>query len=98
MPVFMILIILSLSFYVYFKIKFFRVKAPMHRKWLSAKSSVALGLFVTFFAINSFIAQPSTLSTIIGIIFVLIGVGSAWAGYRAYKYYLPLVVEEANKK
>jgi hypothetical protein len=96
MPIFVIIIILSLAFYVYFKIKYLRVKEIMHRKWISAKSSVALGVFVVSFALNQMIAEPSTVALIIGAILFLVGVGSIWAGVKSYKYYLPRVIEEAE--
>jgi nitric oxide reductase large subunit len=97
MPVFVILIIFSITFYVYYKLKYFRSNRPMERRWISAKSSIALGAFVFFFAINQFFIHQSTISLIVGIVFVLVGGGSAWAGMRAYKHYLPLVVEEAKQ-
>ncbi|MBE4908260.1 YtpI family protein [Bacillus luteolus] len=97
MPIFVILIIFSLSFYIFYKAKYFRTKRPVEKRWVSAKSSIALGLFVLFFAINQFFLHTSTVSTVVGIVFLLVGGGSIWAGYRAYKYYLPLAIEEANQ-
>ena len=47
MPVFVIIIVFSLMFYLYYKIKFFRSRTET-KKWLSAKSSIALGTFVLF--------------------------------------------------
>ncbi|MGG3843714.1 YtpI family protein [Anoxybacillus kestanbolensis] len=97
MPIFVILIVFSLAFYLFYKIKYFRSKKPMERKWISAKSSIALGSFVFFFAINQFLIHRSTVSLIIGIVFVLFGAGSIWAGYRAHRYYFPLAVKEAEE-
>ncbi|ANB62170.1 YtpI family protein [Anoxybacteroides amylolyticum] len=97
MPVFVILIVFSLSFYVYYKIKYFRSRRPAERRWISAKASMALGSFVFFFGVNQFFLYSSTVTYLVGTIFLLIGGGSAWAGYRAYKYYLPLVIEEAEQ-
>ncbi|MCQ5364304.1 YtpI family protein [Anoxybacillus salavatliensis] len=97
MPIFVILIIFSLSFYLYYKIKYFRSKRPMERKWISAKSSIALGSFVFFFAINQFFIHRSTVSLIIGIVFLFVGAGSIWGGYRAHRYYFPLAVKEAEE-
>ncbi|MBM7660554.1 heme A synthase [Bacillus mesophilus] len=98
MPILIILIIISLSFYAYFRMKNFRVKEVMHKKWLSAKASIALGAFMVFFALNQMIVEPSTIAIIIGIIFLVVGGGSIWAGVRAYRYYLPRVIEEAQLK
>jgi uncharacterized membrane protein HdeD (DUF308 family) len=97
MPIFVILIIFSLSFYAYFKMKYFRSQRPAERRWISAKSSIALGSFVFFFGINQFFLHSSAIAYVIGAIFLLMGAGSAWAGYRAYQHYLPLVIEEAKQ-
>jgi hypothetical protein len=98
MPILIILIIISLSFYAYFKMKYFRVKEVMHKKWVSAKSSIALGAFIVFFALNQMIVEPSKIAIIIGIVFLVVGGGSIWAGVKAYRYYLPRVIEEAQLK
>jgi hypothetical protein len=97
MPTLVIFIIFSFSFYVYYKFKYFRSRRPLERRWLSAKSSIALGLFVFLFGLNQFFIHSSTVAYIVGTVFLLMGTGSAWAGYRAYKYYLPLVIEEAKQ-
>lgn len=96
MPILIILIIFSLAFYAYLKVKYFRVKEPMHRSWISAKSSISLGVFIVSFALNQMIAVKGTITLIIGIILLLVGGGSIWAGVKAYKYYYPRVVEEAK--
>jgi uncharacterized membrane-anchored protein len=97
MPFFVILILISLGFYVYYKIKFFRTNRPMERRWISAKSSISLGLFVSLFGINQFFIHQSTVSFIIGILFLAVGGGSVWAGYRLYRNILPHVIEEAER-
>ena len=97
MPIFVILIIISFSFYIFYKAKYFRTKRPVEKQWISAKSSMALGLFVSFFAVNQFFLRTSTVSTIVGIVFLLVGGGSVWAGYRAYKHLLPLAIQEAKQ-
>lgn len=97
MSIFVILIVISLSFYIFYKAKYYRTKRPVEKQWISAKSSIALGLFVSFFALNQFFLHNSTVSTIIGIIFLLVGGGSVWAGYRAYKHLLPLAIQEAKQ-
>lgn len=98
MPVLVVFIIFSLGFYLYYKTKYFRTRRPMEKQWISAKSSIALGLFVTLFAINAFFVHPSLVSTIVGIVLLLVGGGSVWAGYRAYKHFLPLVIQEAQQQ
>jgi len=97
MPITVALIVISLAFYVFYKAKYFQSKRPIQKNWLSAKSSIALGLFVVFFGINTIFIHPSTISYIVAVVFLLVGGGSIWAGYRAYKHYLPLVTAEARQ-
>ncbi|MFT4415159.1 YtpI family protein [Fredinandcohnia humi] len=97
MQVLVVLIIFSLAFYFYYKTKYFRSRRPIEKQCLSGKSSMALGLFVAFFGINTFFVHPSTISTIIGIVLILVGGGSTWAGYRAYKHFAPMVAQEAQQ-
>ncbi|MGM0874892.1 MAG: YtpI family protein [Bacillota bacterium] len=98
MPVLVVLIIITLAFYVYYKAKAYRSSKPIEKQWISSKSSISLGLFVAFFGVNQLFLYRSSLSLIVGIIFLLIGLGSSWAGYRAYKNYLPKVVKEAQQQ
>ena len=67
----------------------------MEKGWLSGKSAMALGSFVLFFGINQFL-ELSTARIIVGILFVLFGSASVFNGFRQYKHFLPLAVEEAE--
>ncbi|ASS92148.1 MAG: hypothetical protein C6W58_02090 [Bacillaceae bacterium] len=96
MPVLAILTVISLSFYVFYKIKYFRTKRPMERSWISSKSSISLGLFVFFFGLNQMFLNRSTVALIVGVVFIITGCLSIWAGYKAYKYYLPLAIKESE--
>ncbi len=98
MPFLVMLIIASLAFYLFYKVKYARSKRPVEKRWLSSKSSIALGLFVVFFAINTLFIHPSVVSYVVSAILLLVGGGSVWAGFRAYQHYLPLVIEEAKQK
>jgi len=97
MPVLVILIIISLSLYVYYKVKYVRSTKPIEKKWLSSKSSIALGLFVGLFGINTLFLYQSLTTYIVGPIFIIIGFLSAWAGYKAYKHYHPFVLKEMEE-
>jgi hypothetical protein len=98
MPVLVVVIVITLAFYVYFKVKAYRSTKPIEKQWIASKSSIALGLFVAAFGANQLFLYRSSLSLIIGIIFLFIGLGSSWAGFRAYKHYLPSVVKEAQEQ
>ncbi len=98
MPVFVVFITFTFAFYLYYKIKSYRSNKLAEKRWISAKSSIALGLFVAFFGINQLFLYHSTLTIVIGAIFIVIGLASAWAGYRAYKHFLPQVLNEMQQK
>ncbi|AKP48103.1 MULTISPECIES: YtpI family protein [Bacillus] len=95
MPVFVFFIVLSLAFYLFYKIQYVRSNRPMERKWLSAKSSMMLGLFVGLFGINTFFVQQSTVAYAIATIFIVLGFSSVWAGFKAYRHFTPYVKQEA---
>lgn len=97
MPIFVLLIVLSFVFYIFYKIKYVRSKRPAERKWLSAKSSIALGLFVGLFGLNQVFLFQTTITYIVAAIFIIIGSMSIWSGVKAYKYYLPLAAKEAKE-
>ncbi|UOK45693.1 YtpI family protein [Bacillus tropicus] len=96
MPVLVFCIIVSFMLYLFYKTKYFRTNRPMEKGWLSGKSTMALGSFVLFFGINQFFLELSTARIIVGILFVLFGSASAFNGFRQYKHFLPLAVEEAE--
>ena len=97
MPIFAFIIILSFVFYIYYKVKYVRSKMPIERKWLSAKSSIALGLFVLFFGINQLTLFDETVTYVVAAIFIIIGGLSVYGGIKAYRFFLPLAIEEAEK-
>ncbi|GHH97284.1 YtpI family protein [Neobacillus kokaensis] len=98
MFIFVFLIIILLVFYLFYKTKYFRSNRPVEKKWLSAKSNIALGLFVSLFGINHliFIAE-STVNYIIAALFTLYGAYFAWIGFKKYKHYLPFAIKEAEE-
>ena len=97
MPILAVFIVVSFMFYLFYKTKYFRTHRPMEKRWLSGKSSMALGLFVMLFGLNQFFVHLSTVSIIVGVLFILIGGASAYSGFRQYKHFLPLAIEEAEK-
>lgn len=97
MPIFVLLIVLSFVFYIFYKMKYVRSKRPAERKWLSAKSSIALGLFVGLFGLNQVFLFQTTITYIVAAIFIVIGSMSILSGVKAYKFYLPLAAKEAKE-
>lgn len=97
MPILVIIIMMSFSFYIFYKIKTVRTKRPAEKKWLSAKSSIALGLFVTLFGINQLFLYDTTTTYIVAAAFIIVGVLSIYGGIKAYKFFLPIAIKEAEE-
>jgi 4-hydroxybenzoate polyprenyltransferase len=90
-------IVISFAFYLFYKTKYFRSNRLVEKKWLSAKSTIALGLFVCLFGINHllFISEIA-ITFIISVIFIIYGSIYAWIGFKKYKHYLPFAIQEAE--
>ncbi|PGT85326.1 hypothetical protein COD11_09205 [Bacillus sp. AFS040349] len=89
-----ILILVSLCFYLYFKMKAHRSKLPFHKKRYSVNSKVSLGLFVGFYGLNQLFLNLSTIGIIVGLIFCIVGTASTIVGMRQYKLLLFLDIEK----
>jgi hypothetical protein len=96
MPILVILIIFAIAFYIYFKVKHFRTKLPAEKRWISSKSSIALGSFVALFGLNQLFLYQTTVTYIVAAVFIILGVVNMIAGIKAYKYFLPLARKEVQ--
>ncbi|MDP4085983.1 MAG: YtpI family protein [Bacillota bacterium] len=96
MPVLVSLITISLAFYVFYKTKYIRSNRQVEKKWLSAKSKIALGLFIALFGVNQLFLFHTTVTYIIAAIFIILGGSSVWTGIKMYKHYLPFAIQEAE--
>lgn len=96
--IFVILIIVSISFYVYFKIKQWRAKSELEAKWQQTRGNMALGAFLIFFGLDLLFFPRSTIEIIVGIVFSLLGLANLYFGYQAYKHYLPQLIDEIESK
>jgi hypothetical protein len=97
MPLLVMLIVISFAMYVFYKIKYVRSSRPIERKWLSTKSSIALGLFIALFGLNQLFLYQTTITYIISGLFILLGALNAFSGFKAYKHYLPFAIQEAEE-
>lgn len=97
MPFFVILIVFSFSFYIFYKAKYFRTKLPAEKKWVSAKANIALGSFIALFGINQLFLYHTTMTYIVSAVFIALGAINVVGGIQAYKYFLPLAVKEAQE-
>ncbi|NRD76101.1 YtpI family protein [Bacillus sp. BRMEA1] len=97
MAVLAVLIVLSFAFYLFYKTKYIRSNRPVEKKWLSAKSNIALGLFVLIFGVNSLFISHAIGTYIVAAIFIIYGATFTWVGIKKYKHYLPFAIEEAKE-
>ncbi len=96
--IFTILIVISVGFFIYFKIKQWRAKSTLESKWQQTRGNMALGVFLVAFGLNSLYFPRSTVEIIVGIVFALLGIANIYYGYQAYKHYLPQLVDEIEKR
>ena len=97
MPILVIFIMFSLAFYIFYKMNYFRTKLPVEKKWISSKASISLGSFVTLFGINQLFLFQSMVTYIVATVFIILGLLSIFSGVKAYKYFLPLTLLEAQE-
>jgi len=98
MPTLVILIVASIVLYFFYKVKAFRTKRVIEKNWINTKASMALGSFLLFFGINQiFLRYDSIIALVVSIIFILLGLANVILGYKAYRHYLPLAIEEAEQ-
>ena len=97
MPVLVILIIFSLAFYIFYKTKYFRTQLPAEKRWISSKSSIALGSFIGLFGLNQLFLYQTTVTYIIAGLFIILGAINILGGVKAYKYFLPLAAKEVQE-
>ncbi len=97
MSVLVFFIVILFAFYLFYKTKYFRSSRPVEKKWLAAKSNIALGLFVCLFGINHlFFISETTVTFIVSVIFIVYGAVFTWVGIKKYKHYLPFAIKEAD--
>ncbi|MBF0706257.1 YtpI family protein [Guptibacillus hwajinpoensis] len=96
MPIFVILIVFSIVFYLFYRVKAVRHNGVATTQWLNSKASIALGLFLIFFAINTLTVSLSTVTVIVAAVFILLGLVNVTVGYKKYRHYLPFAIEEAK--
>lgn len=89
-----VFIVGSFAAYFYFKTKQFRTNLPIQKKWYKAKAGVALGLFLIFFGLNTFVVQDSLVGYLVGVVFILIGLMQSYHNYKRAKHEGKFVKEE----
>jgi len=87
MFIFAILIVLSIVFYVYYKVSILRTKDGLTQRYLNAKSRMSLGVFLVSFGINQYLAYQVKFVLIISIIFFILGCMQIMYGFKSARHY-----------
>lgn len=87
MIIFPILIILSITFFIYYKVSILKTKDELTQLYFNARSRMCLGTFVSASGINQYIFYQSKLALFIGIIFLILGIMQIVRGYNEAKHY-----------
>ncbi|TLS39126.1 YtpI family protein [Pseudalkalibacillus caeni] len=97
MPVLVLFILFSLVFYLFYRVKSYRSKLPMEKRWIGTKANIALGSFLILFALNQVYVLPGkALVYVVAVIFIALGLANVIFGYKQYREYLPYVLKEAE--
>ncbi|MFB4163014.1 YtpI family protein [Alteribacillus sp. JSM 102045] len=95
---FIIILVVGLAMYAFYKIKSIRTKAPAEKRWIQTKANISLGAFMAGFGGNLLYTSRGTVDTVIGSVFLVLGTANIILGYRAYKIYLPYAIKEAEEQ
>ena|SRR5699024_2777964 len=87
MFVFPVIIILSVVFYIYYKVSILRSKDELTQHYMNAKSRVSLGVFLIAMALTQYIALQTTIALIICLIFFILGLMQFIYGFNAARHY-----------
>lgn len=96
MSVLVIFIVILFAFYLFYKTQYVRSNRPIEKKWLSAKSSIVLGLFVALFGANILFITQSAITYLVAAVFIIYGASFSWVAVKKYKHYRPFAIQEAE--
>lgn len=87
MIIFTILMVFAIVLFVYYKVAILRTSDHLTQAYYNAKSRIALGTFISAFAINQYFFYQSKLALIIGILFLVFGFLQLNLGFREAHHY-----------
>jgi uncharacterized integral membrane protein len=80
-------VVVSAVLYIYYKVMILKSKDTLTQKYFNGKARLCLGAFILLFGINQYFYYESTLSIVIGAIFVLLGGMHAVRGFNEARHY-----------
>ncbi|TMW71714.1 YtpI family protein [Alteribacter natronophilus] len=91
-----IMIVVSFVLFVYFKVQQTRSRGVMEGNWYASKASIAVGIAIGSFGLNAMILYGTSISTAVGVIFMIYGGINVFFGIRNYRAFLPAAQKEAE--
>jgi uncharacterized membrane-anchored protein len=83
-----IAILLSLIFTVFYSYRYRTQKDTSKRGVFAAKMNISMGFMLIFMAmLQIFLFEANTMRTILGIVFLLLGLFNFFSGVRSYMHY-----------
>ncbi|MCK0471332.1 YtpI family protein [Halalkalibacter sp. APA_J-10(15)] len=83
-----IIIVLSVVFFLYNRIKAWRQSEPLLKRIYQSKSTLSLGIFLAAFGANLLISPRNTIDWVVGIVFLIFGIANLIYGFRARSHYI----------
>ncbi|MDG5786991.1 YtpI family protein [Evansella sp. AB-P1] len=93
---YIIIIIISLVFYVYNKVQQAKAPGPAEKRWYAAKGSIAIGIFFITFGVSSYINLGTSVAAIVSLIFTVFGLLNVIFGIKFYRTFLPFAKKEVE--
>jgi len=87
MLIFAFLIIVSIVFYIYYKVAILKSNDRVTQEYYQAKSRISLGAFIIAFGINQYMLYQTKLTLFIGLAFILLGIIQLHVGIRDARFF-----------
>ncbi|MCP8617110.1 YtpI family protein [Salirhabdus salicampi] len=98
MFIFVLIVVLSIVMYIFFKVKILTLKDQLMMHYTNAKARIALGMFIFFFAMNQYLFYQTKLSLYIGIVFLFLGAIQIHYGYKLFSFYRNEIVQQMKQE
>ncbi|MET3682638.1 putative Abi (CAAX) family protease [Alkalibacillus flavidus] len=85
--------VVSIVFYLYFKVRILNYKNPLYMEYTNGKARIALGLFISTFGINAYGFYQTQFALFICIIFLALGIAQLTHGYKVFKHYREEIIK-----
>lgn len=87
MFIFPVIIIISITLYIYYKVSILKTKDEVTQLYFNARSRICLGAFVLAFGINHYATYQSRLSLFFCIVFIILGSMQIVRGFNESRHY-----------